>query len=151
MSGGTRYLLTSEPASLRGLRVWLGQQLCAAGLDPLVISALTLAVDEACTNVIRHAYDGEPGHPIRITLEAGPKRIRCVVRDYGRPCDPSTLPTAPHGQLRAGGYGVQIIRQVFSQVEYRPCTTGTELVLTFQRRIPETESHEACNNGKNGL
>lgn len=56
----------------------------AAGLPPAACGEVELCVVEAATNSIRHAYEGRPGHEVRVRLEAGGGRLEIEVRDRGR-------------------------------------------------------------------
>jgi len=93
----------------------------AAAVDDPFRHDLRLAVEEACVNVMRHAYRGsETGD---LSLEVAPVRwrgepaIRVILRDHGLPFDPLALaPPAPQSadndQLRIGGLGVHLMRQM---------------------------------------
>ena len=89
---------------------------------------LILALDEACTNIIRYAY-GDAGHPIRLQMERLRDRVRFVLRDYGRTCDPKKICSRSLEDIRPGGVGVHIIRQAFDNVHYDPQPRGTRLLL----------------------
>ena len=87
-----------------------------------------LGLDEACTNIIRHAYRHN-GKPVRLEMERLRDRVRFVLRDYGRPCDPKCIRSRDLEDVRPGGVGVHIIRQVFDYVIYEPRRRGTRLIL----------------------
>ncbi|MGB9274225.1 MAG: ATP-binding protein, partial [Terrimicrobiaceae bacterium] len=56
-------------------------------------------------------------------------RVRFILRDYGRSCDPKHIRGRDLEDVRPGGVGVHIIRQVFDHVKYEPRRRGTRLVL----------------------
>jgi len=110
------------------------------GLDPQVIFELQLAVEEACTNVVVHAYDGQGGN-LQVSFEPVDGGVRVDLRDWGAPFDPQAIPhpdvKAPLDQRPLGGLGLYLIQQVTDQVgfEFDPaqgntltmikhCTTG---------------------------
>ena len=98
-----------------------------------VVEACTLAVDEACTNIIKHAYGGEAAHTVRITITVDPARFTVQIFDDGIPFDARTY-TAPQVRLytkqrRSGGLGVHIIRCLMDQVEYRTDNGKNEICL----------------------
>ena len=64
------------------------------GLDDSDIYSVELAVDEACTNVIEHAYQGIEGGDIECTFDAGEEALTIIIRDHGQPFDPSSVPDA---------------------------------------------------------
>ena len=106
-----KFTFTSDPRRLAEVRSCVRSFLTKCGFDECSIELLVLGLDEACTNVIRHAY----GHN--------------VLRDYGRSCDPECIRSRNLEDVRPGGVGVHIIRQVFDYVKYEPCRRGTRLVL----------------------
>ena len=89
---------------------------------------MVLALDEACTNVIRHAY-GHQCKPVRLEMCSLRSKVRFVLRDYGQTCDPSRIRSRELEDIRPGGLGVHIIRQAFDHVSYEPQARGTRLVL----------------------
>jgi serine/threonine-protein kinase RsbW len=132
-----KFTFPSETTALREVRRWVKNVLQNNAPKEAPIPEMVLALDEACTNVIRHAYCGARGRPIRLGIECGPHRIRCEVRDYGVPCEPEKLPGRPKGRLTAGGWGLHIIREVFDEVRYEPCERGTRLILVWKTPRPD--------------
>jgi anti-sigma regulatory factor (Ser/Thr protein kinase) len=98
------------------------------GFEECAAELLILALDEACTNIIRYAYSHEC-HPIRLQMERLRDRVRFVLRDYGKSCDPSKIRSRALEDVRPGGVGVHIIKQAFDIVLYNPRPRGTQLIL----------------------
>ena len=96
-----------------------------------VVADLKLALTEACSNSIRHAYsDGREGFvEIRYELEAD--RLAVEVADEGRGFDPELL-AADAVELDEGGLGMAIIRAVTDEVAVgpRPGRAGSSLRFT---------------------
>jgi anti-sigma regulatory factor (Ser/Thr protein kinase) len=118
-----------------------------AGFPPETVDRIVLAIDEACTNIIRHGYGGPCDRPIEIGVEllgaAGdgqPAGVTFVIRDYGRQVDPAKLVPRDVGEVRPGGLGVHIIHQVMDKVEYSRAE-GAGMKLTLTKR------HNACGPG----
>lgn len=97
------------------------------------LDLLVLAVDEACANVLRHAYNGHPGK-LRLRLERLANRLRITLRDFGTPCNPKKIHSRPLDDFRPGGLGVFLIQQAFPTVQFTPCSQGTR--LTLERPLP---------------
>ncbi|WP_072715838.1 ATP-binding protein [Rhodothermus profundi] len=111
----TRYLQT--------VRRFVERHARAAGLSEEAIEQLKLAVDEACTNIIKHAYKGRPDRPIDIAVLIEPDRFIVRIRDQGEAFDPAhyrapDLPTLIR-QRQGGGLGVRLIRQLMDEVTYQ--------------------------------
>jgi serine/threonine-protein kinase RsbW len=90
---------------------------------------IVLGVDEACTNIIRYAYELRADQPIRLSLEQSRGCIRVRLRDYGEPIS-NALKDLGSKRVRPGGRGILLIRNAFDKVDYVYKARGTELVLT---------------------
>ena len=84
---GLRLTLPARPESVGVVRQALGGVGSALDLDEERLTSVQLAVTEACTNVVRHAYGDEPG-PIEVVVRAGVGRLEVDVRDHGRGITP---------------------------------------------------------------
>ena len=91
---------------------------------------MVLGVDEACTNIIRHAYHLRDDQPIALSLEAKPDCVCLRLRDYGRQSAPENMCGRAPEVVKPGGLGLHLIRNAFDQVDYVLKRRGTELVLT---------------------
>ena len=82
---------------------------------------LQLAVEEACANVIEHAYGAQGGSFSVIFATSGPDVILTVV-DHGPPFDPSSVATpdlsVPLEDRRIGGLGVHLMKTLMDELHY---------------------------------
>jgi anti-sigma regulatory factor (Ser/Thr protein kinase) len=120
-----------------------------AGLGDQEVHAVTLALDEALTNVIRHSYGGPCCKPIIVKFRrraaAGdkPSGLEFDIRDYGRQVDPGTIRSRDLDDIRPGGLGVHIIRSVMDEVEYS-CPVDGGMQLHMVKYITGAPAHEAA-------
>src|SRR5438093_4599270 len=91
---------------------------------------IVLGVDEACTNVIRYAYDLRDDQPIALSVEALSTCVRMRLRDYGDQTPADQMHGRAHNHVKPGGLGLHLIRNAFDKVDYILKPRGTELVLT---------------------
>jgi serine/threonine-protein kinase RsbW len=109
----------------------------AAGLDARAVYAVQLAVDEACTNIIEHAYGGEGRGDIECTCMVNENGLTVILRDYGRPFDPTSVPEPDlHASIedrKVRGLGLYFIRQLMDQVRFE-FTADSGNVLTVVKR-----------------
>ncbi len=91
---------------------------------------MVLGVDEACTNIIRHAYHLRDDQLIALSLEGLRNCVRMRVRDYGRQTPHDAMQGRSHDLIKPGGLGLHLIRQAFDKVDYVLKPRGTELVMT---------------------
>jgi serine/threonine-protein kinase RsbW len=97
-------------------------------LDDEIVNDLKLAVTEACTNSVRHAY-GENGGTVDIVYELHDDRLVVVVSDDGAGFDPKELVAA--GELTEGGLGIAIIRALVDEFEVGEREDGRGSRLRF--------------------
>lgn len=114
--------LVSDPRYLCVARQVVSTMLDRLGADESVCGQVSLAVDEAISNVIRHGYDGRTDQPIWLKLS--PMRdgesscIRIVVDDRAKQVPADQIAGRDLEDIRPGGLGVHIIRQVMDRVDY---------------------------------
>ena len=99
---------------------------------------MVLGVDEACTNIIRHAYHLRDDQPIALSLEGLRDCVRMRVRDYGTQAEAHEMRGRSHDLIKPGGLGLHLIRNAFDKVDYVLKPRGTELVLT--KKLSSIES-----------
>ena len=127
----TRYLLDVR----QFVRLHLGE----AGVKEAVALDVKLAVDEACANVIEHAYRNDPNHKLDVILRIDAGQITVRIRDFGIPFDkksyrePNVRALTKSG--KSGGLGVRIIRRLMDKVEYSTGGQANEIRLTKHRQI----------------
>jgi anti-sigma regulatory factor (Ser/Thr protein kinase) len=122
------------------LRAVVEQGAALAGFDEAAAQGILLAVTEAVTNVIRHAYGGATDRPIDLEVHAEAGRLRMDLEDYGEFVDPSHIASRPLGDVRPGGLGVHLIKSTMDRVDYRENehggTTLTMLVHAPAKKEP---------------
>ena len=79
------------------------------------LADLKLALTEACSNSVRHAYP-EGGGLVEIVYELQPDRLVIEIADDGEGFDPGD-PEAANDELAEGGLGIAIIRSVADELE----------------------------------
>lgn len=89
-----------------------------------------LGVDEACTNIIRYAYELKDDELILLEIDRVRNGIRVRLRDFGRRIAANALTGDRAKRVRPGGLGLHLMRAAFDRVNYIPRKKGTELVLT---------------------
>ncbi|HEY0233092.1 MAG TPA: ATP-binding protein, partial [Dokdonella sp.] len=128
---------------LRGIRAAIRRTLDAIGVDPELRDRLVLAVDEACANIIRHAYGPQRSGDIGLRiLRAGPM-LSFELTDAAPCVDPGKIKPKPLGECRPGGFGVALIEQVMDDWHVEPARTGQGNRLTLRKRIDSIGNQEA--------
>jgi serine/threonine-protein kinase RsbW len=101
----------------------------ARGLDSDTIADLKLALTEAVSNSVRHAYDTVGEGQVEIRYELRGDRMSIEVADDGAGFDPDEAPSFDGDELSEGGLGIAIIRTLADEVEIesRPGVRGSRL------------------------
>ena len=121
---------SSHPGNLALMRNFVRHFLDSMPISERDRTLMVLGVDEACTNIIRHAYDLRYDQLIALSLEARQDCVRMRLRDYGMQPPAEALHRRRDNVIRPGGLGLMMIRNAFDQVDYILRRRGTELVLT---------------------
>src|SRR2546430_16901751 len=121
---------SSDTANLALMRVEVRKFLDGYPFTEKERMLMVLGVDEACTNIIRHAYQLRDDQPIALSMEGLRTCVRMRLRDYGGQVQLHEMRGRPHDQIEPGGLGLHLIKNAFDQVDYILKARGTELVLT---------------------
>ncbi|MCI0387174.1 MAG: ATP-binding protein [Acidobacteria bacterium] len=110
---------TENLALIRDFVTSVGKQ---AQMNDTDISNLELAVDEACANVIEHAYGHDISKEVIIRAVVDEEAVRISVIDTGHGFDPTKLQQESLEQLisqrKSGGLGIRIIKSLMDEVSY---------------------------------
>ncbi len=128
---------SSHTGNLALMRNFVREFLNGYPLSEKERTLMVLGVDEACTNIIRHAYHLQDDQPIALCLEDSGDCLRMRLRDYGKQAPLEDIHGRPPELIKPGGLGVHLIRSAFDKVDYILRSRGTELVLT-KRLQPQT-------------
>jgi anti-sigma regulatory factor (Ser/Thr protein kinase) len=79
---------------------------------------ITLAVDEACSNIIKHSYMNDTQKKIDISIKTREQELEIHITDYGKKCDMAQIQPRDINDLRPGGLGLHIINTIMDSVEY---------------------------------
>jgi serine/threonine-protein kinase RsbW len=122
-----RLTLPALPENIGVVRHVVGCLAEALGMEADVVSDLRLAITEACTNVVRHAYDDSAG-PLEITISPTEDSLNVIVADDGRGVAPSPDVAGP-------GLGLPLIAALADGLEIqRREGRGSRMMMSFRLR-----------------
>jgi serine/threonine-protein kinase RsbW len=120
--------LPARPENVSVIRHVLGAFADSLRLPDDLVEDLRLAVTEACTNVVRHAYPPEHAGPVEISIQSLEDQVTVTVSDHGRGIGTSSDTTGP-------GLGLPLIAAIANDVELRPVPGGgSRVAMTFSRQ-----------------
>lgn len=115
----TKKTFAGNYRNLEEISTYIINQAEQAGFSSKEIYAIQTAVDEACANIIDHAYGGEDLGEIEIEVKQIKNGIRIILEDKGRAFDPDEVPTpdleSPLENRRERGLGIFFIRQLMDE------------------------------------
>jgi len=105
-----------------------------SGFSEDEIGKIILAFDEACTNIIKHAYKYSPEGEIKITITFDSNKLVISIVDHGNHFDPNVIPEPDikeyYKQKKSGGLGMFLIKKLMDEVVYST-TTGNKNQVTL--------------------
>jgi serine/threonine-protein kinase RsbW len=128
----------SDYRSLPRIRDFVARACCVQARPPLAEEEtykLTVAVQEAATNVMRHAYHGSPEGKIRFESEVVDESITIRIVHWGEGFDPDCVGKPCFDEPREGGFGMYIISQYVDDVRYCSDGKGTHWVSLKKNRL----------------
>ncbi|MGB9738578.1 MAG: anti-anti-sigma factor [Chloroflexus aggregans] len=131
--------LTADLDALAKISAFITAAAERCGLDDRATWQVQLAVDEAVTNVIQHAYDPDRPGDLTLSWQCHDHRFIVTVRDHGRQFDPNAVPvpdiTSPLEERQVGGLGIYLITRLMDEVRFEFSPQGGNL-LTMVKYLP---------------
>ena len=142
MACDARIKVRSDPGLLQAVRGLIDCYLDSRGYnDGESRENVVQAVDEACTNAIRHAYHGDCNQFIEIRLKSDGEWIEVVVCDWGEQADPAQFQQDRRSDGdESGGLGVQFLYKVFDQVYFQPGSKCGNCVIMRLAQPPAVQA-----------
>lgn len=117
-----RMMTPSKSVNLELLRDFVGKLARRAGFAEDYVNKIQLATDEACTNVVKHAYKGIPTGPIILEIVLNSEKFQVTVSDKGVGFDMEKF-TRPDmveylNQFKKGGLGIHLIQTLMDKVTF---------------------------------
>lgn len=132
-------------ASLNEIRNYYTKAAEEAELDNQSICDVQLAVDEAATNIIDHAYGGEDKGEIECSYIAQPGKLEVIIRDQGEPFDPGNVrpPDLQSDvcQRDQGGLGLHFMKTLMDSVEFSFNGQGGNVLKMTKTKKEQEDSH----------
>lgn len=94
------------------------------GFNPIDTNKIILAVDEACSNLIKYAFQNQPNNEICIKIETKKPNFIINISDDAPPFDLTERPdlnmSEYFSRMKRGGLGIHIIKNVMDEIKYKP-------------------------------
>lgn len=144
--------IPSHPKMMKLVRSTVSQACEMVGFCARDSHQIVLAVDEGCTNIIRHCYRGCSEDDIVIRIRLFNNRIEIMLRDFGEEIDVEKVRECiearrrelkKQGPVRPGGLGVMLIDSIMDRVQYKSSQKfGT--VLKMVKYVSPGKEGKSC-------
>ena len=121
-----------------------------AGMDDSGVYAVELCMDEACTNVIEHAYEGKDGGEIECTCDLDEKNLTIIIHDHGKSFDPESIAlpdlNADLDSRPVGGLGIFLMNKLMDEVHFEPQGEAGNVLTMVKRLKKKPKKGKACTD-----
>ena len=107
----------------------------ACGCGETQTADIVLAIDEACQNIIRHAYKEDPNGVIELEIRREGENLVFSLLDFAPEIDPSQVKPRDLDDVRPGGLGTHFIQELMDRADFAPRPQGTGNLLRMVKRI----------------
>lgn len=119
---GNELRVKSKTENLSLIRDFVSEKALNAGLPVTAVEKIMLAVDEACTNIIKHAYKSSPEGEITLIVEYDEEKFTITIIDYGKSFNPESIPQPDlqkyYREHKVGGLGIYLMKSLMDDVKY---------------------------------
>jgi serine/threonine-protein kinase RsbW len=126
-------VVKSTTDNLSRVRQFTQKSADKCGLNKETAGKVVLAVDEACTNIIKHAYHYLPKGEIIVNIKLEPSRFIITITDDGSKFNPNNVEVPDlreyHKQKRVGGLGMFLMKKLMDEVKYYTLTKDKNQVV----------------------
>lgn len=112
------FVIPSNPKYLQLLRKLTKYSAEMIGFDEIDSEKISLAIDEACTNIIKHSYDNDFNQKMIINIYLYEQKLEIHLKDFGKELDLSEIKVRGARSLKPGGLGISLIVGIMDIVEY---------------------------------
>lgn len=148
------FIMPSHPRFLSVARSAVSEIGAVCGLSDRECREITLAVDEAIANIIRHAYKNRYDQAIRLNCHISADVLEFLLFDQGEPADQIKIRADPFDAHSLSGRGAQMMKQLMDDVCYERVPGGNQLRLRKYLSAPAETSIEgeqaALHSGRTG-
>ena len=127
--------IASRPDCLRLVRALVGDAGGAIGCSDDCVAEMIMAVDEACQNIIRHAYGGDPGGEIVVDIRRQDDRVAIHLLDFAAPVDTTKIKPRRLDDVKPGGLGTHFIQQCMDECGFLTPPAGAGNCLRMIKKI----------------
>ena len=125
----------SDPKKLRMVREKVQEITEEIGCSKKLISDLVIAINEACMNIMQHAYKGDKSGEILLEIQKERGDLQVVLTDFADPVDPKKIRPRDLEDVKPGGLGTFFIQEIMDDCTYGNLDSGAGNYLKMRKKI----------------
>ena len=129
----------SNPSCLKAVRDRVRDVVEQAGCGAKTADEVVIAVNEACMNIIQHAYKGDSSGEIILEIHNNGAELEFCLKDFAEPVDCQSIKPRPLEELRPGGLGTYFIQEIMDDCVYGHLEGATGNFLRMKKKISPCE------------
>ncbi|MBN1634451.1 MAG: ATP-binding protein [Ignavibacteria bacterium] len=123
MNSNNKIVIFSSTKNLVTVRKFIETTAKDLGLDMKIINQIVLAVDEACTNIIKYTHKYDDKNTIEITISSEKDTVKVIIFYRGEGFDPNKVKNPDmieyFKNYKVGGLGIPMMRKFMNKIEYK--------------------------------
>jgi len=127
--------IKSHPENLKHMRNMVTNALLKTKVSKQDSQTIILAVDEACSNKIKHGYKNDYNQQIDLFIKVETKSVTISIIDNGSKFDISSIKPRDVDDIKPGGLGIHIIKKVMDSVEYSKTSQGFNKITMVKKLL----------------
>ena len=125
----------SDPKKLRMVRERVQEVAEEYGCSKKLISNLVIAINEACMNIMQHAYKGEKSGEILLQIQKKSGDVQVLLTDFADPIDPKGIRPRDLADVKPGGLGTYFIQEIMDDCTYGHLDNMAGNYLKMRKKI----------------
>jgi len=126
---------SSDPKKLRMVRERVQEITEEIGCSKKVISDIVIAINEACMNIMQHAYKGDKSGEILLEIQKDSGDLKVLLTDFADPVDPETIRPRDLEDVKPGGLGTYFIQEIMDECVYGNLDNSAGNFLKMRKKI----------------
>lgn len=125
----------SDPKKLRMVRERVQEAAEDIGCSKKLISDLVIAINEACMNIMQHAYKGDKTGEIILEMQRHAGALEVMLTDFAAPVDPEAIRPRDLEDVKPGGLGTYFISEIMDECVYGNLDNSAGNFLRMRKKI----------------
>ena len=131
---------TSCPSQLCSIRKNIAKSCSLLAYTKEETNLIVLAIDEACTNIMRYAYKNCTDGKIHVVVSKAENQIVIKLHDYAKKVSGDCIKVKPSSPLTPGGLGLSLINEVMDSVQFVHTGKCAGNILEMKKELPKKDT-----------